>query len=350
MKNKLLIFLIALTFLLSVNFAFATDDNATDLTIGVEDNHEDIDVDDNQLKESESSELLSRSDDSEKISAVVDSNFESIKSGKVTERYIDGVVYEATFYESPGVPLKNTVVFCGINSISYGVNSTTDSKGIVKFPLPLNNGDYKLFLINPVTGEVSSDNIKIFDVLTGGKNLKLYFDSGKYYSVKVFDNDGKPVNAGKKVTFLVSYNKINSKTYKVSTVTKKYIVNTDKKGLAKLKISFKPGTYSVLAKYGKYNVINSILVKPTIIHLTKVHSIGKKTFKFKIKLLNNNGKVLKNKKITVKFNKKTYKAKTNKKGIALFKIKAPKKTGYFKLVSKYKKATETTLLQQYRVY
>ena len=34
-----------------------------------------------------------------------------------------------------------------------------------------------------------------------------------------------------------------------------------------------------------------------------------------------NGKYLKNKKVTLKFNKKTFKVKTNKKGIATFTIK-----------------------------
>ena len=263
---------------------------------------------------------------------------------------MDGVIYEASFYESDGVPLKNTKVFCGVNSVSYGIDAITDSNGVAKFALNLGNGNYKLYLVNPVTEDVVSDDLKVFDVLTGGKNLNVYFNSGKYYTVRAFDNNGNPVSAGKKVTFLIEYNKINSKTYKVSTVTKKYTVKTDNKGFAKLKVNFQPGTYAVLAKYGNYGVINSITVKPTLIHLTKVHSIGKKTFKFKIKLLNNKGKILKNKKITVKFNKKTYKAKTNKKGIALFKIKAPKKTGYFNLVSKYKKATASTLLQQYKVY
>ena len=348
MNNKLLVFLIAITFILSVNFTFAADDNSTDLAIGDVANQDGIDV---SLKDSESADTLESEDNvDESLAQDVISHNATVKPGKVTNRYIDGVIYEATFYESNGSPLSNTIVFCGVNSMSYGMNSTTDSNGVAKFPLPLNNGNYKLYLYNPVTGDVTTDDLKVFDVLTGGKNMKVYFNSGKYYSVRGFDNNGKPLTAGKKVTFIIGYYKINEKTYKVTTVTKKYAVKTDKNGFAKLKINFKPGTYFVVAKYGDFGVVNSITVKPTLIHLTKVHSIGKKTFKFKIKLLNNKGKALKNKKITVKFNKKTYKAKTNKKGVALFKIKAPKKTGYFKLVSKYKKATASTLLQQYRVY
>lgn len=345
--NKLLIFMIALAFLVSVNFAFAVDENVTDIAMDSID--EDVDV---SLQEAESSDVLESADGSDEVlSQEVDvSNSQTVSPGKVSNRYMDGVIYEATFYESDGVPLRNAIVFCGVNSVSYGINATTDSNGVAKFALSLTNGNYKLYLINSVTGDVASDDLKVFDVLTGGKNLKEYFNSGKYYTVRAFDNNGNPVTAGKTVTFMVAYNKVNSKTYKISTVTKKYAVKTDKNGFAKLKVNFQPGTYAVVAKYGDYGAINTITVKPTLIHLTKVHSIGKKTFKFKIKLLNNKGKVLKNKKITVKFNKKTYKVKTNKKGIALFKIKAPKKTGYFKLVSKYKNAKTTTLLQQYRVY
>jgi len=348
MNNKLLVFLIAIAFILSVNFTFAIDDNSTDLAIGEVENQDEIDV---PLQESDSGDTLeSDNNEDEPLGQEVSTNNATVKPGKVTHRYIDGVIYEATFYESSGAPLKNTIVFCGVNSMSYGVNATTDSNGVAKFPLPLSKGNYKLYLFNPVTGYGTSDDLKVFDVLTGGKNMKVYFGSGKYYSVRVFDNNGKPMTAGKKVTFMIGYYKINEINYKVKTVTKKYTVKTDKNGFAKLKINFNPGTYSVAAKYGDFGVVNSITVKPTLIHLTKVHSMGKKTFKYKIKLLNNKGKALKNKKITVKFNKKTYKAKTNKKGIAVFKIKTPKKMGYFKLVSKYKKATMSTVLQQYRVY
>ena len=43
--------------------------------------------------------------------------------------------------------------------------------------------------------------------------------------------------------------------------------------------------------------------------------------KIKVTLKKVNGKYLKNKKVTLKFNKKTLKAKTNKKGVATFTIK-----------------------------
>jgi uncharacterized protein YaiI (UPF0178 family) len=74
-----------------------------------------------------------------------------------------------------------------------------------------------------------------------------------------------------------------------------------------------------------------------------------KTFKYKVKLLNNNGKVFKNKKVKVKFNKKNYFAKTNKKGIATFTLKTPLKTGKFNVVASYGKAKATAQFYRYAV-
>ena len=45
---------------------------------------------------------------------------------------------------------------------------------------------------------------------------------------------------------------------------------------------------------------------------------------------------MKNTKVTIKVNKKTYTAKTNKKGVATFKIKKLTKKGTFKSVITYK--------------
>ena len=67
--------------------------------------------------------------------------------------------------------------------------------------------------------------------------------------------------------------------------------------------------------------------------------------KFQVKFL---GKNKKNKVIKVKFNKKTYKAKTNKKGIAIFKLKNPKKAGKFKTVVMYKKSKVNYVYSQNR--
>lgn len=117
-----------------------------------------------------------------------------------------------------------------------------------------------------------------------------------------------------------------------------------------MKIDFQAGTYLVTAQYKNFLVANKIIVKLTVIPLTQFGAKKlSKTFKFKVKLLNNKGKILKNKKVKVKFNKKTYAAKTNKKGIATFTLKTPLKNGKFNVVSSYGKAKATSQFIKYSV-
>ena len=317
--------------LLSVSVSFAADENATDLALNAQ-KDDIVDV-------SNQNEVVDTSNDSA-VSAdySVDANVNtsSIIPGKVVKRYNGAVEYSATFLDGNGKPLQNTLVYCGLDSVLLGVNATTDSNGVALFLLPGKKGVHTLYLVNTVTPGITSDNITVFDVLSGNKNYNLYFNSGKYYTVKVYGNDGKPVGANKKVTFTVNL--------------KKHIVKTDKKGNAKLKINFQPGSYLVTAQYGNFIVANKIIVKPTLIPLTQfgAKKIGK-TFKFKVKLLNSKGKLFKNKKVKVNFNKKNYFAKTNQKGIATFTLKTPTKAGNYKLVSSYGKAKVTSLFQRYYI-
>ena len=79
-----------------------------------------------------------------------------------------------------------------------------------------------------------------------------------------------------------------------------------------------------------------MVVKSTIV--TKNIKVKKgKTIKFTAKLLNKNGKILKGKKITFKFKGMIYKIKTNKKGIAVLKIKNKYKSCKYSITSKYGK-------------
>jgi hypothetical protein len=321
-----------------MNFAFAANENMTDLSIDDSQDAEPQDVlsvEDNveEVSEIATDEELSAVDDgqSEIIKQVSNSTTPTVKKGKVTNRYYNGVIYTATFYDASGNPLKNTQVGCGVNSKDYGSKATTDSNGVAKFKLPLSKGTYKLYLINPLTNYTITDTIKVFDVISGNKDITMYYDGGNVYKVRVYDDNGKPVKAGKKVTF-----KINGKKY-----TKK----TDKNGYAKLKIANKPGLYYILANYKDFDVSNTVTVKQVLKQLTSFS--GKRltsTFKYKVKFL---GKNKKNKKIKVKFNKKTYKAKTNKKGIATFTLKTPKKSGSYTVTAFYKKTKVYSTFSRY---
>jgi hypothetical protein len=159
-----------------------------------------------------------------------------------------------------------------------------------------------------------------------GNDVSMLYTSGDYYKAYL-TQDGSPL-VGETV-----YITINGKTYSRTT---------DNNGYASFKVSLPPKTYAVTAAYGKLNVTNKVIVK-SIIKANNVNAKkSAKSIKIKISLKQVNKKYLKGKPITLKFNKKTFKAKTNKKGIATFtiknsvykKLKVGKKYTYQVIISK----------------
>lgn len=224
--------------------------------------------------------------------------------------------YAVTLKDSNGKLLKNRLVKITIGSSEYSVS--TDSNGVLKYNIDLKNGNYNIKIDNLATGEVKAQSINVVSRLTAS-GVTMYYGAGKYYKVRAYDDHGN-VAVKAKVTI-----KFNGKTYYRYT-------NSD--GYASLKISAKAKTYTITSTYKSFKVSNKIVIKPTLI--TKDLTVKKsKTFKFYVKLLNSKGKILKNKKIVVKFKGKTYNAKTNNKGVATFKIKVNAVKGKFTITASY---------------
>jgi len=138
----------------------------------------------------------------------------------------------------------------------------------------------------------------------------------------VLDDNGNAAN-GVKITV-----KVGSSTKSVKAVN----------GYATLKITSKPGKYTITAIYKDFKVSSKLTVRTTLV--TKNIAVKKgKTVKFTAKLLNTNGKILKNKKVTFKFSGKTYKIKTNSKGIATLKVTKKLKVGKYTIKTAYGKLT-----------
>lgn len=245
---------------------------------------------------------------------------------ELTKIYNGAIEYTATFYNTDGSLLKNQPILFAVDGKSY--SGTTNNKGIATLYVPIKKGNHVISAYNPISEEVADKKVKVFDRITGNKNLNVYFNGGTY-KIRVYGNDAKPVKAGQKVTIKID--------------NKKYVVKTDKKGYAKLNIKSNPGVYRITATYKGFEVVNALKVKPILIPTVgkvKVH----KTFKDTVKLLTSNGKPVVGKTIVLKFNGKTFKAKTNKKGIATFNLKSPSKVGSYKMVYTYGKAKSTAML------
>nr|WP_294999065.1 C1 family peptidase [uncultured Methanobrevibacter sp.] len=239
-----------------------------------------------------------------------------------TKKYALNSVYEVSLLDKKGNPLNSTQITIRINNVDYSVK--TDIKGNAEFTIPLHYGNYDVYIKNPDTDEILSQNIDVVKRITENRDMSVYYGKCPYYKVRVCDDNGNYISG-----ILVKFT-INKKVYNLKT---------DSKGYASLKINLKSGKYTITATYKGYSVSNKITVKPTLI--TKNKSIKKgKTLKFTAKLLNKNGKALKNKKITFKIKGKIYKAKTNKKGIATIKIKNLKR-GKYTITTKYGKLKNT---------
>ena len=136
-------------------------------------------------------------------------------------------------------------------------------------------------------------------------NLSMLYTSGKYFKIRLASDNQPLANQKVKIT-------INGKTY-----TK----TTDRNGYASLKVTLPPKAYNVKATYGNFTITKKVTVKSIISTKNINAKKSAKTVKIKVTLKKVNGKYLKNKKVTLKFNKKILKAKTNKKGVVTFTIK-----------------------------
>ena len=140
-------------------------------------------------------------------------------------------------------------------------------------------------------------------------------------------------------------------TVKVGTISK--TLTTNAKGQVSLNVAtLVPKTYTATVKFAgddgylASSVSPKVVVskaKPKITAKAKTFKVKVKTKKYTVTLKNNKGKVMKKVKLTLKVGKKTYKATTNSKGKATFKItKLTKKGKYTATVkfagSKYYKA------------
>ena len=212
------------------------------------------------------------------------------------------MVYQAKLVDDNGNPVSKKLITFTINKNEYSIG--TDSKGVAKVTLNLKKGTYDIVISNDLVGNVTK-KVNVFLRIVGNKNLVMDYRYGSF-KVRAIGDNGKP---------------IANAYVKMNVAGKKLNVKTDKNGYAILKITLKPNTYRITSTYKGYSVKNTIKVKSTL--------KAKKTFKvkktrkliLKATLKRSNGKAIAGKKITFKFQGKSYRATTNKKGVAKVTVK-----------------------------
>lgn len=238
----------------------------------------------------------------------------------VEKLYGSTAQYYAVFTDSNGKVLSNKDITFKISGKSYTVKTLTN--GVARINININAGKYTISSVNPVTGQKLINKITIHNRIDDNKDSSNYVGAKTNYKVRLYANSGKPLSAGKEVTF-----KVNGKSYKVKT---------DKYGYATLAINLNIGKYTVTATYCGFKVSNKITVK-NVLSASDVSVKKSKTTKFSAKLVDSKGKVLSGKQITFKINGKTYTAKTNSKGIATATIKTTLNVGKHIIQSTYGK-------------
>ena len=165
--------------------------------------------------------------------------------------------------------------------------------------------------------------------IINNKNIAVDYSGKVTFKVRVVGSNGKVAGQNEVVVM-----KISGKTYNVKT---------NKNGYASKTFSLLPGKYSISATYKGFSTKNIITVKKVL----KAKSATRKKakiIKYSASLKTSKGKAISGKKITFKIKGKTYKAKTNKKGIATVGLKNLK-VGKYKVTVKYLKSSVKTVLK-----
>lgn len=143
-------------------------------------------------------------------------------------------------------------------------------------------------------------------------DLTIYYGSNMF-KIQVFDRKGNPAGY-EDIVFYIN----NHEYHRI----------TDGEGYASLDFKLKPGSYDIFSQYDGVIVKNKITIK-TVLITKNIYKKVKKSARFKIKVLNSKGKAFKNQSVKIRFKEKTYKLKTNQKGMAIFKLPKNLKAGKY---------------------
>ena len=193
------------------------------------------------------------------------------------------------------------------------VENKTLVNGTATISVPgLSSGEHDVTLLysgDSKYGNASkSSSIHIYDIkMDKNTDISTLYTAGALYTVHLTRDT--QAFAGQTVKFTV-----NGKVFNVVT---------DANGYASVYINLPPRAkaYDVTAEFGNVKVQNKVTVKSIIVAKNLKVKKSAKKLKIRVSLKKVNGKYLKGKKLKLKFRGKTYKAKTNKRGKAVFTIK-----------------------------
>ena len=238
--------------------------------------------------------------------------------------------------------------------------SSNEMKITISYP------NFSIELPKNITGNVTvtiNGKKHVQSLIEGKTSLKINdLPSGKYDAIVTYNGDNKFNQITKSIEFKVPKPTLKANDTVLYTSNSKYIVQvtvggspvigktvtftingkqitavTDNNGYASVKIVLPPKSnkYTVTCEYQGVKITNKVKVNSIIQAKNLKIKKSAKTLKIKVVLKKVNGKYLKGKKITLKFKGKKYITKTNKKGVAVFKLNK-KVLNKLKVGKKYK--------------
>ena len=266
---------------------------------------------------------------------LVQMSFISIKNN--TYGYNTVISFNVT--DSQGLSANpNATVLLNINGKSYSADA---SSGIAVFKISnLNAGKYKYTAIYKCNGfmeycENGNFTINPLSASISAKAARYVINYGGNYRITLKDKNGKLVPS-QKVTFILNGKtigsaKTNSKGVATIKLTAK-ILRVAKAGTKKLVIKVNSNNYKVSSKTVKIKIYKE---KTKIIAKKKTFKRSTKVKKYTVTFRNSKNKAIRNVKLTLRVYGKTYRAKTNRKGQATFKVKNLKKKGKYTAAIKF---------------
>ena len=225
--------------------------------------------------------------------------------------------YQVKLIDNFGNPIKNKLITFTVGKKQY--YSMTDKNGLAKFKATLNVGKYNVTISSALLNQKVVKTLKIIKHVQNNKNLKVYYNSNKKYKIKIIGDNGLAETKGKAVKVI-----INNRKYTYKTASKGFITIVLNKNIL-------VGKHKIKVQYKGFNVQNTLIVKQIL--KSKGISVKKTAKRFVLKAtLKNGNKAIRNKRISFRFNGKTFYAKTNSKGLA--KVSVNKK--YFKKLKRGK--------------
>lgn len=215
--------------------------------------------------------------------------------------------YQVKLIDENGKGIANKLISFNVMSNQY--YAMTNDEGIAFIKANLDVGTYDVVISSEIAVNATK-TLKIVNRIEDNRDLNVYYSSNADYKVKIIGDGGNPEIEGQNVVVLID-NKMKS-------------LKTDKDGFVAVAIdnNFNVGTHSIEVIYKAISAKNKVVVK----HVVNLKSVSVKKSARKLVLTASlakvNGKYLKNRQIAFKFNGKTYKAKTNSKGVAKVTVKS----------------------------